>query len=98
MVSTAYLIDATLIIERTQKTFHLTPLFRVEGKDVTFSFGFLRDYLRMRRVLGIGAGSLVIGNEATSLTSQDNIENVISLLHELTIPYIHDPRHATLQL
>jgi len=45
----SFLIDTAFMIERTQKTFFETPLLTLDSKDHTFTFGFARDFLRMRR-------------------------------------------------
>ncbi len=92
------MVDTAFIVERTHKTFLGTPLLTPEGRDHTFTFGFARDFLRLRRKLGIRAGTLVIGREAHSLTTDQNIENVITFLQELKISYIHDPANAGLKM
>ena len=68
----SFLLDTTFIIERTRKTFLGTPLLMVEGRDRTFTFGFAREFLRLRRTLGIRTGVLVIGKNSRLITSNPN--------------------------
>jgi hypothetical protein len=46
------LIDTAFIFERTYKTFFETPLMTAQRSDHTLTFGFARDFLRLRRKLG----------------------------------------------
>jgi DNA polymerase I len=93
-----FLIDTVFIFERTYKTFFKTPLLTAERNDHTFTFGFARDFLRLRRKLGIRTGVLIIGKEVHSITTDKNIENVILILKELRMPYIHDSQNLGLHL
>ena len=93
-----FLIDTAFIFERTYKTFFETPLLTAERSDHTLTFGFARDFLRLRRKLGIRTGVLIIGKEVHSITTDKNIENVIVILKELRIPYIHDSQNLGLHL
>lgn len=98
MTESRFLIDTAFIIERIHKTFFGTPLLMDEEIDHTFAFGFLRDFMRLRRKLGIKTGVLVIGKEAHSLTTVQNIEDVVSILQGLKIPCIHDPVNIGLHI
>jgi hypothetical protein len=62
-----FLIDTAFIFERTYKTFFETPLLTAERGDHTLTFGFARDFLRLRRKLGIRMGVLIIGKEVHSM-------------------------------
>jgi DNA polymerase-1 len=93
-----FLVDTAFIIERTYQTFFGTPLLTAQGSDHTFTFAFARDFLRLRSKLGIRAGVLVIGRESHSLTTDQNIENIIIFLQELKIPYIRDPSNTGLKM
>jgi hypothetical protein len=55
-----FLIDTAFLIESAHKSFFGAPLLTSHGEDHTFVFGFARDFLRMRRSLGIRDGMLVI--------------------------------------
>ena len=93
-----FLIDARFIVERTHKTFFGAPLMTAAGKDHTFTFGCVRDVLRLRRNLGIRAGVLIIGKEAYSVSSRDNVLDLISILKDLKIPHIHDRENCGLHV
>ena len=86
-----FLIDAAFIVERTYKTFLVRRSWRLSGRDNTFTFGCVRDFLRLRHELGIKAGVLIIGKEAYSVSSRDSILDLIAILKELKIPHVHDP-------
>src|SRR4051812_36796626 len=94
----SFLVDGTFIIERTHKTFLGTPLLMVQGRDRTFTFGFARDFLRLRGILGIRTGVLVIGKDSHMITSDKNIEDVVGFLRTLDVPCVHDPRNDILQI
>ena len=69
-----------------------------ERSDHTLTFGFIRDFLRLRRKLAIRAGVLIIGKEVHSITTDKNIENVLLILEELRIQYIHDSKNPSLHV
>jgi hypothetical protein len=94
----SFLIDTAFMIERTQKTFFETPLLTLDGKDHTFTFGFARDFLRMRRRLGIRHSMLVIGKDSHTLTSEHHLHDVMDFLQRFELPYINDPFNGNLQI
>ena len=100
MVNTenVFLIDATFIIERTHKTFLGTPLLMVQGIDSTFTFGFAREFLRLRNTLGIRAGVLVIGKNSRLIASDKNIQDLVEFFRTLDIPCVHDPQNDVLHI
>jgi hypothetical protein len=55
-VNQTFVIDTTFIFRRTAEAFHGAPLLVVDGKDVTFVYGFIRDLLRLRSALGVRRG------------------------------------------
>src|SRR5262249_17066738 len=93
-----YLIDASFIVEQIHNTFLGAPLLTISGRDSMFPFGFLRDLLRLRRSMQIREGLVVFGRETHSLSSRDSIQNLITYLDELGIPYIHDSHNRTIDL
>jgi len=93
-----FLIDAAFIVERTHKIFFGAPLMTATGRDHTFTFGCVRDFLRLRHKLGIKAGILIIGKEAYSVSSRDSILDLIATLKELNIPHLHDPLNPALHV
>ena len=76
----SFLIDTAFMIETTQKTFFETPLLTIDGKDYTFTFGFVRDFLRMRRRLGIRHSLFVIGKDSHALASDSQMYDTIDFL------------------
>ena len=86
-----FLIDAAFIVEQTHKTFFGAPLLASAEMDCTFAFGCVRDFLRLRRNLGIKAGVMILGKETYSVSSRDSVINLIGILKELKIPHVHDP-------
>ena len=63
-----------------------TALLTTEANDHSFTFGFARDFLRLRNRLGIRVGVLVFASEVHSQTTDQNLEGVVSFLEELAIP------------
>ena len=68
-----FLIDAAFIVERIYKTFLGAPLIVAVQKDNTFTFGCVRDFLRLRRNLGVKAGVIILGKEVYSVSSRDGV-------------------------
>ena len=58
-----FLIDTTFIFRKIAETFHGARLLVADGKDVTFTYGFLRDLLRLRLQLGVRRGIVAVGSE-----------------------------------
>jgi len=95
---TRFLIDAGFIVARAHKTFFGAPLMTTAGKDHTFTFGCVRDVLRLRHNLGIRAGVVVIGKEAHLVSCRDRVLDLVAVLKELKIPYIHDAGNLALHV
>src|SRR5262249_16327378 len=93
-----FLVDGTFIIERTHKTFLGTPLLMVQGRDRTFTFGFAREFLRLRSTLVIRTAVLVIGKNSPLITSDKNVEDLVDFLRTLDVPCVHDTRNDVLQI
>jgi DNA polymerase-1 len=98
MPGSPFLIDARFIVERINKDFLGAPLMAADGKDHTFTFGFMRDFLRLRRNLGITAGIVIFGREVYSISIQDRLLDLIAFLREIRIPHRHDPLNLTLHI
>jgi DNA polymerase I-like protein with 3'-5' exonuclease and polymerase domains len=94
----AFLIDARFLLRNTTETFWDAPLIVVDGKDNTFSFGFLRDLLRLRNSLCISAGVIVFGSDASSLATEKDIRSVVDLCRELGILVIEEPKLPVLAI
>mgnify|MGYP001619402466 CR=1 FL=1 len=87
----AFLIDTRFLLRNTTETFWGAPLIVVDGKDNTFSFGFLRDLLRLRQVLHISGGVVVLGSEAASFASEENVRSAAARCQELGMVVVKDP-------
>ena len=93
-----FLIDAAFIVERAHKTFFGAQLITAAGRDHTFTFGCVRDLLRLRRNLGIRDGVIVFGKETYSVASRERILDLMVVLNELRIPHVHDPLNPGLHV
>jgi hypothetical protein len=93
-----FLVDAAFIVERTSKMFLGTPLLTKNGKDHTFTFGCARDFLNLRRTLGMRSCVLLIGKEAYFLATAENTESFIAFLQGLGVHYINDRENSGLNL
>ncbi len=93
-----FIIDAAFIVERAHKAFFGAPLITAAGKDHTFTFGCVRDFLRLRRNLGIKAGVIILGRETYSVSNRDSVLDLIVILKELRIPHVHDPLNPGLHV
>ena len=98
MPKNRFLIDAAFIVERTKRTFWGAPLITAAGRDHTFTFGCVRDFLRLRRKLGIKAGVLILGKETYSVSGRDSVLDLIVILKELKIPHVNDPPNLGLHV
>ena len=93
-----FLIDAAFIVERTHRVFCGAPLITAAGRDHTFIFGCVRDFLRLRRNLAIKAGIVVLGKDAYSVSTRDSVLDLVVILNELEIPHVHDPLNLGLHV
>lgn len=93
-----FLVDAAFIAEWTSKTFFGTPLLTKGGKDHTFTFGFARDFLKLRRDLGMQSCVLLMGKEAHFHVTAENTENFTAFLRGLGFHYISDRENSGLNL
>ena len=93
-----FLIDTTFIFENTHKAFLGAPLLMKEGQDYTFLFGFIRDFLRIRHSFGINDGVIAIGKEAFSVTTKENVHNVLNVIKEMGVPYVYDSNNSILDI
>ena len=94
----SFLIDTAFMIDTTQKTFFETPLLTIDGKDHTCTFGFARDFLRMRHRLGIRHSVFVIGKDSHALASEPQLHDIMDFLQRFKLPCINDPLHSNLQI
>jgi hypothetical protein len=83
-----FLIDARFLLRTTTETFWGAPLIVVNGSDNTFSYGFMRDFLRLRNLLHINAGVIALGTDVWSLAAQKNIRTVVEFCREIGVMVI----------
>lgn len=93
-----FLIDATFLLHDSHKAFLGAPLLVVDGKDNTFLFGVVRDFLRLRRSLGIRRGLIVVGEDAYHVTQVRNVKNAVSFFEDFGIPVVHEPEYRVLDV
>lgn len=93
-----FLIDATFIFEKIQKSFLGAPLFVIENRNNTFLYGFLRDFLRIRQAIGIKYGVIAVGKEAHTVTEEKTVQQVINLIKRIQIPCVYQPDISTLDI
>ncbi len=86
-----FLIDARFLLEASQRAFHESPLLiHGNGKDGTIVYGFVRDFLRIRKQLGIQRGSLVIGKETLESSKSSVVEDLLLLLRQMGISILKE--------
>jgi hypothetical protein len=83
-----FLIDARFLLRNTTETFWGAPLIVVNGSDNTFSYGFMRDLLRLRNSLHINAGVIALGSDACSLAPQKDIRMVVQFCRDIGVMVI----------
>lgn len=93
-----FLVDTAFIVERTSKTFLGTALLTKDGNDHTFTFGFARDFLKLRRDFGMRSFVLLIGKEAHFHATAENTANLIAFLQGLGVHYLSDRENSGLNL
>jgi len=100
MVTTekTFLIDTTFILRQTSDAFHGAPLLVVDGKDYTFTYGFLRDLLLARRALGVTRGILVVGTEGHDAAADADVTAVVEFARVVGFPVVHKPRRSVLDI
>jgi len=98
ILKNSFLIDSTFIFKNTHESLLGIQLLTSQGKDNTFLFVFLRDFLRIRQMFGINNCLLVVSKQTYSTTSKENIDNVIIMLNKLNIPCIDDAKKNILEL
>ncbi|WP_321415861.1 DNA polymerase [uncultured Desulfobacter sp.] len=93
-----FFIDTTFILRNTHSAFFGAPLFVKDGVDNTFLYGFLRDFLRIRKSIGINNGLLAFCKDSISVTSKENVLQVINFINELKIPNSYHENQNILEI
>lgn len=93
--SDLFLIDATFLLEASERAFCGAPLFvSPEGKDNTFLYGFLRDLLRLRRAIGIEKAIVLVGSEAHTASAGPNVDHVCWLRTKMHVRVVREANVA----
>src|SRR5215471_12090929 len=88
----SFLIDATFLLEDAEKAFlGVTAIVDSHGKNSSIVYGAVRDMLRLRRTLGIASGVIVVGVEATTISTSPNIDDFVHCVRELGAYALHEP-------
>lgn len=94
----AFVVDATFLLGASREAFLGAPILTVDGKDQTYLYGTVRDFLRLRKSLGINLCLLIIGKDAYSAATKSQVEDAASFLSNLGIAVIHEPDFRVLDL
>jgi len=88
----SFLIDATFLLEDAEKAFlGAAAIIDSRGRNNSVIYGALRDMLRLRGTLGIASGVVVIGVDATKVSTTPNVENFRDCLRALGTYVVHEP-------
>jgi DNA polymerase III epsilon subunit-like protein len=88
-----FLVDLTFVLKANEQSFYGAPiLLGPQGEDNTVLYGVARDLLRLRKNLGIRNGVVVIGSEATTISSETTINSVLRLLRRLGAVVVYEPK------
>src|SRR5216117_3110256 len=88
----SFLIDAAFLLDDAEKAFlGVAAIVELQGRNNSVVYGAVRDMLRLRRTLGIVNGVIVVGAEATKVSTTSNIENLRDCLRALGTYVVHEP-------
>ena len=93
-----YLIDPASLFEKNHKTFLGAPIFFDKDNDVTFLYGFLKDFLTIRYELKIRAGIVLISKECLDDAGEKEVETVSSFIKQMCLPVIDDRKSSVIDL
>ena len=89
----SFLIDATFLLEDAEKAFlGATAIIDTHGRNNSVIYGAVRAMLKLRSSLGMVSGVVIIGMDATKVSTTPNIENVRDCLRELGTHVVHEPK------
>lgn len=95
-----YLIDPASLFDKNHKTFLGAPLLFDKDKDndVTFLYGFLKDFLTIRCGLKIRAGIVLISKECLEDASEKEVEAVAAFIKKMGLPVIDDRKSSVIDI
>jgi DNA polymerase-1 len=86
-----FLIDSTFLLEGSAASFLGAPsLVDAEGRDHTQVFGVAREFLKLRRKLGIRRATIIVGRESVAATSEAVLADLLALLAQLKVTVLRD--------
>jgi len=88
----SFVIDATFLLDDAEKAFFgSAPLVDVCGRNTSVIYGAARDMLLLRRTLGIDQGIVVVGADASEMSSSLNIELLRGVLLGIGTNVLYEP-------
>ena len=93
-----FVVDTTFILKKTAEAFHGAPLLVLDGKDHTFTYGFVRDLLRLRQTQVVRCGVLVAGKECDVVASDKDVKAVVAFAREMGFPVVQEPKRSALDI
>jgi DNA polymerase-1 len=75
-----------------------SPLFSNGSRDVTFLYGFLKDFLTLRRELRIQNGTVLIGRECWADTDEHETEDVATLLKKMGVSVLNKRNSSVIDI
>jgi len=87
-----FVIDATFLLDDAEKAFlGSAPLVDESGRNTSVIYGAVSGLLRLRRILGIKLGIMVIGADAYDVSSVTNVELFREFLPHIGANVLHEP-------
>jgi DNA polymerase-1 len=87
-----FLVDLTFVLNANEQSFYgASLLIGPQGEDNTVLYGVVRDLLRLRKNLSIRNAIIIIGSEATAVSSEETISRLMHLLRELRVAVVYEP-------
>lgn len=77
-----FVIDGSCLVQASYDSFVGAPLLESDGKDLTFTYGVTRDFLRLRQSLGATRLALIFGMETYASTQNPEMVNVAAAFLE----------------
>ena len=92
VASRPFLIDATFLLDDAEKAFlGAAAIIDSQGRNNSVIYGAVRDILRLRGTLGIVRGVVVVGVEATKVSTIPNTESFRDCLRALGTHVVYGP-------
>ncbi len=92
------IVDLTFLVQENSSSFWGAPIFVTSGTDYTFSYGVIRDLLRIRQRFGIIKWICILGRDSLDYVSDQNINTICNLFEHIDFPLILDSKNSTLSI